>query len=84
MSLNMPKGIAVAVVAFTFSLYTEAHPELVVILNLMLVFMLYSLLLSAVINRFSRKFIRIDVKPSEEDKIPHPKLKSKPAPQKPA
>ncbi|MBW2990372.1 cation:proton antiporter [Candidatus Woesearchaeota archaeon] len=75
MSLNMPKGIAVAVVAFSFALFQSAQMN--VILNLILVFMIYSLLLSVVVNRFSKKFIRIDVKPSEEDEIPHPKLKDK-------
>ncbi|KYK26252.1 hypothetical protein AYK26_05590 [Euryarchaeota archaeon SM23-78] len=79
LSLNMPKGIAVAVVAFTFfSLYEEAFIQLGVILNLILVFMIYSLVLSAVVERLSKKFISIDANASAEleEEIPHPKLKS--------
>lgn len=73
-SLNMPKGIAVAVVAFAFSLYTDF--QVGIILNLILAFVLYSLILSSVVDRFSKVFIRVDIKPSEaEEKVPHPKLK---------
>ena len=74
-SLNMPKGIAVAVVAFTFSLYKDVQVE--IILNLILAFVIYSLILSTVIERLSKRFIRIDIKPSKiEEEIPHPKLKN--------
>ncbi len=75
MSLNMPKGIAVAVVAFTLALYNV--PEMSIILNLILSFVIYSLLLSSVIDRLSKKFIRVKVESSEEDNIPHPKLRKK-------
>lgn len=72
-SLNMPKGIAVAVVAFSFSLYKDV--QVGVILNLILVFMLYSLVLSSVVDRLSKRFIRIQVKTSTIEEVPHPRLK---------
>jgi len=73
-SLNMPKGIAVAVVAFTFSLYKVA--QMGMMLSLILVFIIYSLVLSSVIDRFSKKFIRVDVKSPKIEEVPHPKLRN--------
>ncbi|HHE36692.1 MAG TPA: hypothetical protein ENL16_02655 [Candidatus Woesearchaeota archaeon] len=73
-ALNMPKGIAVAVVAFTFLLYEVEQMR--IILNLLLVFMIYSLILSSIIDRFSKKFIRVDVKSPVAQDLPHPKLKN--------
>ncbi|MBU1199224.1 MAG: cation:proton antiporter [Nanoarchaeota archaeon] len=73
MSLNMPKGIAVAVVAFTLALYQTV--QMGIILDLIVVFLLYSLILAAVVNLFSKKFIQVDVKNMKEDNIPHAKLK---------
>lgn len=78
LSLNMPKGIAVAVVAFTLSLY-EAE-QMGAMLSLILVFMLYSLILSSVIDRFSKYFIKVDVKSPKANEVPHPKLKKQPTP----
>lgn len=56
-SFNMPKGIAVAVVAFTFSL-SSAYPQMNVILNLVLAMMIYSLVLATFVERFSKLFIQ--------------------------
>jgi len=75
-SLNMPKGIAVAVVAFTLSLY-EAE-QMGVMLSLILIFVLYSLILSSIVDRFSKYFIRVDVKSETAEQIPHAKLKKQP------
>ncbi|MBN2459579.1 cation:proton antiporter [Candidatus Woesearchaeota archaeon] len=57
-SFNMPKGIAVAVVAFTFSLST--HPQMSIILNLVLAIMIYSLILATVVERLSGSFIKVE------------------------
>jgi len=77
-SFNMPKGIAVAVVAFSFALYTDV--QMGIILNLILAFVVYSLILSSVVDRMSKKFIKVDVKTDKIDEtVPHPKLKN-PAP----
>ncbi|MFC2134853.1 cation:proton antiporter [Bacteroidota bacterium] len=59
MSLNIPKGIAVAVVIFSLSI--SQVPEMSIIIDLILMFILYSLILSTIINRFSKKFIKIEV-----------------------
>jgi NhaP-type Na+/H+ or K+/H+ antiporter len=65
MSLSMPKGIAVAVVVFTFSLIGLTNLEVVAIektiLDAIIYIMVYSLILSSIIDRFSQKFIRIKV-----------------------
>ncbi len=55
MSLNAQKGIAVAVVVF--SLATLNIEGMSVILNLILAFMLYSIILSSLVFRMSRFFI---------------------------
>jgi NhaP-type Na+/H+ or K+/H+ antiporter len=73
-SLNMPKGIAVAVVVFTLSLYSFSQMD--VVLRLILAFMIYSLILSTIVNLFSKKFIKVDVNEKAEE-APHPKLKNK-------
>jgi len=67
-SLNMPKGIAVAVVAFTFSL--SGHPQMSIILNLVLAFMIYSLVLATVVERLSGLFINVE--PQEKVSIKAP------------
>ncbi len=60
MTFNVQKGIAVAVVAFTLTtLYIEGID---VILHLTLLFMLYSIILSTVIIKFSRYFVRVVAK----------------------
>ncbi len=71
-TLNSPKGIAVAVIVFSllsyqfvggtlngFSFLSLPWAEL--ILNLTLTFMVYSLILSTVVNHFSKYFIKINV-----------------------
>ena len=73
-TLNMPKGIAVAVVAFSFSLYSS--PQMSIILNLIIAFMLYSLILSSIIDRMSKRFISVNVQNSEILQDAHPKLKN--------
>jgi NhaP-type Na+/H+ or K+/H+ antiporter len=59
MALNMPKGMAVAVVAFSFTF--QNIPGLNIILDLMLMFILYSLILSSIIDRFSKHFINLEL-----------------------
>jgi NhaP-type Na+/H+ or K+/H+ antiporter len=56
MSLNVQKGIAVAVVVF--SLATFQIEGMQTILNLSLTFMLYSIVLSSVVLRFAKLFIK--------------------------
>tara|TARA_Y100000031_G_scaffold56753_1_gene64428 strand:+ start:6683 stop:7870 length:1188 start_codon:yes stop_codon:yes gene_type:complete len=56
MSLNVQKGIAVAVVVF--SLATLNIPGMETILNLVLAFMLYSIVLSSVVFRLGKFFVR--------------------------
>jgi len=56
MSLNVQKGIAVAVVVF--SLATLDIPGMETILNLVLAFMLYSIVLSSVVFRLGKFFVR--------------------------
>jgi Kef-type K+ transport system membrane component KefB len=62
MALNMPKGIAVAVLVFSLSV-RELVP-LEVINNLIIMVMIYSLVLSTIANKFAKKFLRFEV---EED-----------------
>ena len=69
MSLNVQKGIAVAVVAFTLSmLYLDktsvlfASSDLPTILHLTLAFLLYSIIISTIIVKLSRFFIGVEVK----------------------
>jgi len=56
MSLNAQKGIAVAVVVF--SLATLEIEGMDVVLNLSLAFMLYSIVLSSVVLRIAKFFIK--------------------------
>lgn len=58
MTLNVPKGIAVAVLALTFS--TLAIVGFKPVLDLILIFMLYSIILSTIVLKFSRYFISTD------------------------
>lgn len=73
MSLNVEKGIAVAVVAFSLStLYLEQSSvlfqsaDLVTILHLTLAFLLYSIVLSTLLVKISRFFIGVEVKQGEK------------------
>jgi NhaP-type Na+/H+ or K+/H+ antiporter len=59
MALNCTKGIAVAVVAFILSNHIIKIPESLI--SLMVLFILYSIILSSVMARFSQKFIRLKV-----------------------
>jgi len=58
-TFNMPKGIAVAAVVFTLSVQPISGLE--TIINLVLVFMIYSLILSTVVDTFAQKLIRVKV-----------------------
>lgn len=59
MTLTMPKGIAVAVVAFTLA--TLTIPGLKIILDLILIFIIYSIILSTMVTRFSKYFTRVEI-----------------------
>ncbi|MBW3015055.1 cation:proton antiporter [Candidatus Woesearchaeota archaeon] len=66
MALNAPKGIAVAVVAATFLSYTVPGSEKYIlgmspILDLTLIFLLYSILLSTIVVKFANKFLHKEV-----------------------
>jgi potassium/hydrogen antiporter len=65
MALSMPKGIAVAVVAFTLSLMPLASPLLEgymqTILQLVVICIIYSLIFSSVIDRFSYLLINVKI-----------------------
>ncbi len=60
MALNAQKGIAVAVVAFTLTILDIG--EISLILNIILAFMLYSILLSTIVVKFSRYFVSEEIK----------------------
>ena len=68
MSLNVQKGIAVAVIAFTLSTLFLNQTELInladlqIILQLILSFILYSIILSTIVTRISKIFIGEEVK----------------------
>jgi cell volume regulation protein A len=64
MTLNIPKGIAVAVVAFTLA--TKAIAGIEGILNLIFLFMIYSIVLSTVVTHFSKFFTKVEVKIPKE------------------
>jgi len=59
MAFNVQKGIAVAVVAFTLSTLNMVGIQ--TILHLTLLFMLYSIILSTVVVRFSKYFVKADL-----------------------
>ena len=60
MAFNVQKGIAVAVVAFTL---TTLHVRgIQTILHLTLLFMLYSIIISTIVIRFSNYFVKTEVK----------------------
>jgi NhaP-type Na+/H+ or K+/H+ antiporter len=59
MALNAQKGIAVAVVAFSLANLNIEGMD--VILNLILAFMLYSIILSTIVIRFSKFFVSVQV-----------------------
>ncbi len=59
MTLNMPKGLAVAVLIFSLSILEV--PQLDVINSLILSVLIYSLVLSTIVNKFSDRFIDMSV-----------------------
>ncbi|ENO12021.1 NhaP-type Na+(K+)/H+ antiporter [Thermoplasmatales archaeon SCGC AB-539-C06] len=59
MSLNVPKGIATAVVAFTLAAYTDIN-GMKLILDLILAFIIYSMILSTVTIRLSKFFVKVE------------------------
>jgi len=65
MTLNIPKGIAVAVVIFTLA--TKAVAEISLILDLILLFMIYSIILSTIITHFTKFFTKVAIKVSETE-----------------
>jgi NhaP-type Na+/H+ or K+/H+ antiporter len=56
MSFNIPKGIVVAVIVF--ALWTYQDPNINIILPLIVAFMIYSLIISSVVDRVSHKLIK--------------------------
>ncbi len=65
MTLNVPKGIAVAVVAFTLSTFVKDVPLLKDVLDLVLFFMLASIIFSTITMFFSKKLIGEEVAPAK-------------------
>lgn len=62
-ALNTPKGIASAVVAFSlFSTKSFLSMSAQTTLHLMLIFIIYSLVLSTVVSHYSKYFISVEVK----------------------
>lgn len=59
MTLNMPKGIAVATVVL--SLTTREIVGFEPIVDLILIFMIYSLVISSVLSIYSKKFVKVDL-----------------------
>ena len=69
MALNMPKGIAVAVIVFSLTAFKIAEKTtlnniagLSEALSMVLLFMLYSIILSTICIKLSRHFLKIDAK----------------------
>lgn len=58
-TLNMPKGIAVAVLIFSLSVF--GLQQLETINNLLILVMIYSLVLSTIVNKLSKHFISIKI-----------------------
>ncbi len=64
MILNTPKGIASAVVAFSLfrsEYFSSANAAATTTLHLMLVFIIYSLIVSTILSHFSKYFINISL-----------------------
>jgi len=57
MTLNIPKGIAVAVVAFTLTTQIAEIPKLGIVLNLIVIFMLFSMVLATFVSKFDHWFL---------------------------
>jgi len=67
MTFNIPKGIATAVVAFTLATYTISGIKL--ILDLILAFIIYSIILSTIVTRFSKFFVKVEAIQEEKFKV---------------
>jgi cell volume regulation protein A len=65
LALNIPKGIAVAVVAFTLA--TKAISGIDLLLNLIFLFMIYSIILSTIVTRFTKFFTKFAIKVTETE-----------------
>jgi len=59
MTLNVSKGIAVAVVVFILATYNTTYniPKLIPILDIILAFIIYSIVLSTIVTKLSRNFL---------------------------
>jgi len=65
MTLNTPKGIAVAVVVFTLALKTITG--IGTVLDLIFLFMIYSIILSTIVTHFTKFFTKVDIKVDETE-----------------
>lgn len=63
MTLNIPKGIAVAVIVFMLA--ASAVTGIKPILDLILIFMIYSIVLSSIVTKFSKYFTKVEAIPKE-------------------
>ena len=61
MTFNAPKGIAIAAVVFMLTTFQASMPEIGKITDLILVFMLYSVIFSSLVARFSKYFIHKEI-----------------------
>ncbi len=60
-TLNAPKGIAIAAVVFMLATFQTSIPEIAKITDLILVFMLYSIIVSSLVAKFSKHFIHKEI-----------------------
>ena len=58
MTLNVSKGIAVAVVVFILATYDI--PDIGPILNIVVAFIVYSIILSTIVTKLSRHFLEAE------------------------
>ncbi|MBU0535685.1 MAG: cation:proton antiporter [Nanoarchaeota archaeon] len=61
MTLNAPKGIAVASVTFLLTTFQAQIPDITKITDLTLAFILYSIIVSSIVARYSKYFIHKDI-----------------------
>jgi len=69
MACSMPKGIAAAVVAFSlsvFAIHASLEPYMDVVVQIIVLEMVYSILLSTVIDRYSQKLIRVKLEENKQ------------------
>ncbi len=65
LTLNAPKGIAVAVVIFTLA--TKAVTGIGLILDLIFYFMILSIIISTIVTRFTKFFTKTELKATEKE-----------------